>query len=244
MARDLNTETVKEPQTESERANVKAIKEAIQDGLAQMYVLDAQIDAAIEAHVQKLRDKKSDIMRVLREGYHLTAPVVRAYYNLYAMERQATEASNGSVLDTIKIMFEALPFEGVVDLVKATGFTEDKRIEATAKNLKAAEKAGRDCSLRNGNMSECPHAGINKASKKLRAAWLKGYETHQKELAKKLAADKREQDRKDKAAAREAAKNAKKNGVRTEPPPPGETFDLDSTQSGAEPSTTEPVTPL
>lgn len=181
------------PETESERVNVKAIADALRDGFSNLYSLDSQIAALTEKHLTPLRAKKSDIMRVLREGYHMPSALVNARYHGYRVERDAEAAGDNATLDNIRLMYEAVPIYGIVDMVDAMGFKEDKRPTASQKNLAKAKAEGRKASAapKGGTIADCPYAGIGKDSKKLRDAWLGGFQSHQREVAKKLGKPKK-----------------------------------------------------
>ena len=179
------------PDTESERSNVKAITDAIVDGFAEMYQLDRQIDALIERHIRPLREKKSEVKRILREGYNMPAKLVSARYTGYVIERTAEDAGDSATQDTIRMLYEALPVRGVVDLIQATGFAEQVDIKATPKNMKAAREAGRKRQEAGGHMNDCPFPNRKGDSRKLQKAWLDAFveaKTEQEQKQAKAAA--------------------------------------------------------
>ena len=180
MAKKLTANNVAADET-TRLHNARARSDVFKDSLEELYQLDARIGVAIEKHIKQLRAAKTDIMTKLREDYNLTAPMVRARYGSYKLERAAQDSSDQTTLDTLRELFTALPVGGSVDMF-AEGNTETRAAETH--DAEQAEKEGFAAGKAGRNRDSNPYTAPNQ--KRIAAAWDTGWEKGQAAIAASL----------------------------------------------------------
>lgn len=98
-------------------ANVKARADFFAQACEDIYQLDQKIADIVDAEIRDLREGKQDIMRILREEYHIPAVIFRARYYAYKIERKANDAKDNATLDVIKELFDSLPIGEIIEIM-------------------------------------------------------------------------------------------------------------------------------
>jgi hypothetical protein len=154
--------------------NTKHRQEQIAKGIDLIYRIDQEIADLTAAHLKDLREDKSAIFKRLREDYQMPAPLMRARYAAYKLERAAIESEDDVTLDAIHEMFDILPVGGQGSLMP--GLAAPKKAAAAPKPTpiapEDAERLGVDAFVADGAEDAFP---ANVRTKKLRQAWLVGW---------------------------------------------------------------------
>lgn len=102
--------------------NVKQINEAINGGFEEIYKLEGEIDAAIEKHVQKLKDARTAKWRTMKADTAVNRRVLNAHYRLFKMKKDAEldEEAGDETIDMMRIAYGALAESGQLDWVAVT----------------------------------------------------------------------------------------------------------------------------
>lgn len=157
-------------------SNVRARKDAITEGFAEIFKLRQQIAAAIDKHVKPLRASVNEIKERLREDYELPAKALNVRYAAYEVEKLAESADDHEMQDAIRELWEALPIGGTLNLADiadiAAGVTRGNGPAGMPKSVQGARKAGQAAAAAGEAMESCPY---QKRTGALAIAWREGW---------------------------------------------------------------------
>ena len=113
MAQQLN------PDSAAQGHNSQNRTVAIQQALEQIFLKDREIARLIEQHIADLRQDKRDIKKRLRDDHEITPAMFNVRYTGYKKEREAKDAGDDKVADTIRELYEICPVGHQVSLIDA-----------------------------------------------------------------------------------------------------------------------------
>lgn len=179
------------PEEETRKHNAAARAATIRKVCAEVTALELEC-ASIREEIRKIKQTK------IKGDLGMKLSDFNAALRLYSLEdkdrdeyfdtlRETFEAlQKGAQLDFLDGMRSARPRTEAVASAGSADFSEDAAPDVSKPSIDAAYEAGRQASLANKGLAAMPRNYDHPRARRLKAAFQKGYDSHQAELAEKL----------------------------------------------------------